>query len=102
MVLCVTSPLPKTPLWDLCVATRRIDPDLSRFDWEKLKVAVGPGELDSNTYVGDLDRELFREVFGLFHKVFHDPAYIESREMRLQALARLRTLADLSPSTKVA
>jgi hypothetical protein len=93
MILCVTSPLPTTKLWDRCVELGRIDPDLSRFDWTKLRLAVAPCDLDQNIYVGDLEFGLFKDVFGLLHRLFYEKACIDNHAERLRVLGQLKELA---------
>jgi anaerobic magnesium-protoporphyrin IX monomethyl ester cyclase len=102
MILCVTSPLPTTKLWDRCVELRRVDPDFSRFDWTRLRLAVAPCDLDQNIYVGDLPRDLFRQVFQLVHRIFYDQACIDSAAERHRVLDQLKALVTHLPATNAA
>ncbi len=72
MQVCITTPLPNTRLWDLCVAKGRINPDIEQFDWDKLNLAAE--DVRSNLYVGDLDEKTFARVLDKFRWLFFQPA----------------------------
>ncbi|MBU0762299.1 MAG: B12-binding domain-containing radical SAM protein [Candidatus Altiarchaeota archaeon] len=68
MQVCVTTPLPKTRLWDLCVAEGKVDPDINKVEWDKLSISTE--DLGNIWYVGDLDRRKFMEVLDRFKRLF--------------------------------
>lgn len=75
MQICVTTPLPNTPLWDLSVRKGLIEPNLDNLDWDKLNVAAE--DLRTNLYVGDLEIEQFARVLRKFKRLFYEPNFID-------------------------
>lgn len=71
MTLCITTPLPGTPLWEICVNLGRIDPDVSKSNFDKF--ILSPAECNKNIYVGDIDWETFVKIHELFMKLFYAP-----------------------------
>jgi len=75
MQVCITTPLPNTRLWDLCVEYGRIDPDINKVEWDKLNIAAE--NIDTNLYVGDLDIDTFLKVLRKFRKLFFNTNFVE-------------------------
>jgi len=76
MQICVTTPLPNTKLWDICVEKHLIDKDISKLDWHKLNVSVANAEI--NVYVGDFDIDQFNSILWKFRKLWLFPFMINS------------------------
>ena len=70
LLISVTTPLPKTKLWDLAVERKLIDPDISKMDWDNLDL-VGLDMLN-NIYIGDIPKVKFTKIFNHFQKMFYN------------------------------
>ncbi len=82
MQVCVTTPLPQTPLWELCVEKGLINPNIEEFDWDLLNVAAE--DIRTNLYVGDIDRDVFIKILPKFRKLFFDPDLVdENNKLKL-------------------
>jgi len=71
MTLCITTPLPGTPLWEICVNMGRIDPDVSKNNFDKF--ILSPPECNKNIYVGDIEWDTFVKIHELYMKLFYAP-----------------------------
>jgi anaerobic magnesium-protoporphyrin IX monomethyl ester cyclase len=69
---CVTTPLPNTRLWDMCVERGKIDPDISKYDWDKLVITAENTRV--NNYVGDVDEDTFATVIRKFRRLANQQA----------------------------
>ena len=76
MQICVTTPLPNTKLWDICVERRLIDKDISKLNWYKLNVSVANAKI--NIYVGDFEIDHFNAILWKFRKLWLFPFMINS------------------------
>ena len=66
--ICITTPLPNTKLWDLCVASGRIGLVPTDADWNRMNIAAE--NPNTNTYVGDIPITRFGEILTKFRTLF--------------------------------
>jgi radical SAM superfamily enzyme YgiQ (UPF0313 family) len=71
MTLCITTPLPGTPLWDICIKMGRIESDILKINFDKF--ILSPPECNKNIYVGDIEWDTFVKIHELFMKLFYAP-----------------------------
>ena len=69
MQICITTPLPNTALWDLCAKQGLVNPNLDEFDWNKCNIAAE--DINTNTYVGQVEPHIFRKALFAFRELFH-------------------------------
>ncbi len=69
--VCITTPLPKTKMWDICLERGLIDSDVHSFKWDKLALAVD--DFNANLYVGDINHRFFSHIHQLFRRLAHQP-----------------------------
>ena len=80
MQVCITTPLPNTPLWDMAVERKIIDPDIDKFPWGKLNIAAE--DINTNLYIGDIDRDLFIKIMHKFRILFFQPTESNAKEKK--------------------
>ncbi|MFA4848364.1 MAG: radical SAM protein [Methanoregula sp.] len=71
VVVSISTPLPMTPLWDVCVEENKINPDYCVFNYDEVQMASH--ECDKNIYVGDIPYADFVKIYQIFFELSQNP-----------------------------